>query len=188
MSVKHQHRLAEAFLGWQCRIRQHAIRRQQGRPSQGMRPVMSLDGTIVPGAITTVLNKKEPADSITEFQYVVKKNNDPRLRFEAALGKLQVNYFKNPRSFSDKLTATFSPGSEVASALLGANNCRLSFDQSNQRFSARVTVRELAQEEPLYLATFWHNAMFNPRLNFEYKVLEFAPDWTDASSDPTPFP
>ena len=150
--------------------------------------MISLDGTIIPGAITTVLNKKAPADSITEFQYIVKKNNDPRLRFEAALGKLQVNYFKNPLSFSDKLTATFSPGSEVALALLAAKNTRLSFDQSNQKFSVRVDVNELKQEDEFYLATFWHNAMFNPRLNFEYKVLEFVPDWSDATSDPTPFP
>ena len=134
MSVIHQQRLSEAFLGWQCRIRQYAIRRRQGKPSQGMRPLLSLDGTLVPSAITTVLNKKSPGDSITEFQYIVKKNNDPRLRFEAGLGKLQVNYFQQPQTFSDHLTATFSPGSEVAYAILNAGKCRLLFEQSNQLF------------------------------------------------------
>ena len=99
-----------------------------------MRPLLSLDGTLVPSAITTVLNKKSPGDSITEFQYIVKKNNDPRLRFEAGLGKLQVNYFQQPQTFSDHLTATFSPGSEVAYAILNAGKCRLLFEQSNQLF------------------------------------------------------
>jgi hypothetical protein len=34
--------LRDHFLGWQCRIRQYAVRHGGGRPSSGMRPSVSL--------------------------------------------------------------------------------------------------------------------------------------------------
>lgn len=175
-------------MGWQCRVRQHAVRKARGRPSAGMRPSIRLAARTLPSAITTVLNKSEPGDSTVEFKHIVKKTHDPRLRAEAGLQKLQVNYFHPPRSFSDCLTATFSPGSTVAEVLLEAPACRLIFAQSNQRFEMQVSVKALAEDDAFFQATFWHNAMFNPNLSLDHTVLMFTPDWERASADPTPFP
>ncbi len=33
-----EYEIRDNFLGWQCRIRQHAMRRDGGRPCAGMRP------------------------------------------------------------------------------------------------------------------------------------------------------
>ena len=187
MTKEHHHRLREAFLGWQCRIREYAMRKGEGRPSEGMRPDLIIDGQKALGAITTVLTKLEPAETTIEFQYIVKKTHDPRLRFEAAIKKLQVNYFQKPASFSDGLAASFSPDSSVANALLSAQDCRLVFSQSSQRYEIPVEVIALDPADEIFQATFWHNAMFNPNLSLQHKVLYFEPDWTTASADPTPF-
>ena len=180
-------RLSEAFLGWQCRIRQYAIRQANGRPSTGMRPVVSLDGETELCSVTTILNKADPIESIIEFRHIVKKNNDPRLRFEAAIKKLQVNYFHRPRTFSDRLTATFAPHSALANQLVQAPSCRLSYSQSNQRFEMPAKALLLSTEDACFEATFWHNAMFNPSLSLQHKILQFVPDWQRASAKPTPF-
>ena len=187
MSKEQHNRLREAFLGWQCRIREYAMRKQEGRPSAGMRPSLIIDDESPLGEITTVMVKLVPAEITTEFQYIVKKTHDPRLRFEAAIKKLQVSYFQKPVSFSDGLTASFSPDSSVASALLGAEKCRLVFSQSSQRYEIPVEVIELDASDEIFLATFWHNAMFNPNLSLQHKVLYFEPDWAAAIADPTPF-
>lgn len=183
----HDTRLKAAFLGWQCRIREYAIRKARGRPSAGMRPNLIIAEQTTLGAITTVLNKREPADVITEFQYIVKKTHDPRLRFEAALTKLQVSYYQKPTTFSDCLTASFSPSSSVAQALLDTSDCRLVYFQSSQRYEMNVMIKQLDVDHEDFLATFWHNAMFNPHLSLEHKVLQFIPDWSTATADPTPF-
>ena len=163
------------------------MRKGEGRPSAGMRPNLIIDEETTLGAITTVLIKSAPAETTTEFQYIVKKTHDPRLRFEAAIKKLQTSYFQKPASFSDGLTASFSKGSSVASALLTAKSCRLVFSQASQRYDIPVEVIELDPDDEIFLATFWHNAMFNPNLSFEHQVLYFEPDWQAATADPTPF-
>ena len=187
MNKAHHHRLREAFIGWQCRIREYAMRKGDGIPSMGMRPNLIIDDQTSLGEITTVLIKSEPAESTTEFQYIVKRTHDPRLRFEAAIKKLQTTYFQKPASFSDGLTASFSKNSTVASTLLTAKSCRLVFSQANQRYDIPVEVIRLDAADEIFLATFWHNAMFNPNLSFEHQVLYFEPDWHAATADPTPF-
>ena len=34
--------LRDHFMGWQCRIRQHAVRTGKGRPTEGMTPTVTL--------------------------------------------------------------------------------------------------------------------------------------------------
>ena len=187
MNKEHHHRLREAFIGWQCRIREYAVRKGEGRPSPGMRPTLIIDDQDTNAAITTVLIKAEPAEATTEFQYIVKKTHDPRLRFEAAIKKLQVSYFQQPKSFCDGLATSFSPNSSLVKALMGAKNCKLVFLQSSQRYEIPVEVILLDPTDKLFLATFWHNAMFNPNLSLEHKIFYFEPDWTSAVADPTPF-
>ena len=183
---EHAKRLSEAFLGWQCRIRQYAIRKANGRPSVGMKPTVILDGVNELGSVTTVLNKADPHESIIEFRHIVKRNNDPRLRFEAAIKKLQVNYFHKPLTFSDRLTATFSPTSALAEQLMQASSCQLTYSQSNQRFQMSAKVALLSSDDAFYEATFWHNSMFNPGLSLAHKIVQFVPDWRSATADPTP--
>ena len=184
--VEHGKRLSEAFLGWQCRIRQYAIRKANGRPSKGMRPSVFLGGATDLGPVTTVLNKADPQESIMEFRHIVKRNNDPRLRFEEAIKKLQVNYFQRPLTFSDRVTATFPPDSKLAEQLVQASSCQLCYSQSNQEFRMQVRAEKLEKEDAFYEATFWHNAMFNPGLSLDHEFLQFIPDWRQASADPTP--
>ena len=50
-----QQALRRGFLGWQCRIRQHAMRDGDGRPSDGMRPAVVLAGEERPSARIIVL-------------------------------------------------------------------------------------------------------------------------------------
>ncbi|MCH7795324.1 MAG: hypothetical protein IH900_09330, partial [Proteobacteria bacterium] len=46
--------LRDHFLGWQCRLRQMAVRQAGGRPTSGMRPEVRLAEADTPlGAITT---------------------------------------------------------------------------------------------------------------------------------------
>ena len=74
-------RLRDHFIGWQCRVRQHAMREYGGRPSPGMRPrVLTPDGAAVAQAITVVLMEAEPAASIARFRHIVRKTHDPETR------------------------------------------------------------------------------------------------------------
>lgn len=177
--------VAASFIGWQCRLRQYVVRRSDGRPSPGMCPGVVLPGGDRIDAIVTVLVKAEPAHAIAEFRHIVSKTNDPHERYEAAIRALQTVYYQYPREFSDELTALFSIASASADALLGAGQCTLDYAQANQRFVIPCAVRSLAPEEPAYRATFWHNAMFNPKLSAPVTVLQFVPDWVEALAQTT---
>ena len=118
--------LRDHFLGWQCRLRQLAMREAEGRPTSGMRPEVTVAGDAQPlGAITVLIHKREPADSIAEFRHMVQRTHDPAERRKAALRTLQAAYFQNAPEFSDVLTALFGPGSEAAGRLTAAGRCTL---------------------------------------------------------------
>ena len=116
-------------------------------------------------AITTVLNKAQPTESIIEFRYLVKKHSDPRERYEAAVTKMQVRYFQYPKTFSDCLTASFAPDTAFVDALTEQGATELEFEQSSQTYVLPVTVERLKKGWPMYDATYWHNALFNPNLS-----------------------
>jgi hypothetical protein len=49
-------KLRDDFLGWQCRIRQIAMRQDSGRPSPGMRPrVLDTAGREIAPALTVLI-------------------------------------------------------------------------------------------------------------------------------------
>ena len=61
--------MRDGFIGWQCRIRQHAFRTQGGRPSPGMRPrVLDADGGEISPGVTVLLIEEEPAETIAQFR------------------------------------------------------------------------------------------------------------------------
>jgi hypothetical protein len=178
--------LQMTFLRWQCRVRQMAMRDQEGRPDDAITPAVFLPGEDdAMGHIITLLNKS-PGYSVTaELDYMAAKTNDPALRRDQALQFLAAGYYQNAVEFSDILTATFPPGSEGAKTLHEAGHVTLVFEAFNQRFDLKCKVWRLAAHNPLHAATIAHNRLFNPALPPGTEVLGFEPDW-DASSAVAP--
>ena len=177
--------LRNGFLRWQCRIRQIAMRSQGGRPTSGMTPrVSAVDEGTADARIVTVLCRR-PEHSVTmELRHLARRTHDPAERHENALRFLAERYYQIAGEFSDILTASFSPSSGTAAALLDRRECRLEFEQFSQRFDLYCTVRRLSGNNPLREATFWHNLLFNPRLAAAGIILGFEPDWSKSEADP----
>jgi hypothetical protein len=175
--------IAASFIGWQCRLRQHVVRRGDGRPSVGMCPEIVLTDGRRLGSIVTVLVKREPEHAIAQFQQIVKKTHDPLERYEAAIAMLQTVYYQYPREFSDELTALFNSGGATSEALTVAGRCTLEYAQANQRFTIPCVVESLTAEAAFHRATYWHNAMFNPKLSGPASVMKFVPDWSAAIAE-----
>jgi hypothetical protein len=177
--------LCDHFLGWQCRLRQLAVREAGGRPTSGMRPVLRLaeDGPPL-GTITTLILRRAPEEATAQFRHMARKTQDPAERYDAALKMLAAAYYQRPREFSDRITALFGPGSEIAEQALAAGRCRLEFAQYSQRYTLPCDLYALAEDDPAFQATYWHNALFNPALPAGIRVLAFQPDWALAEADP----
>lgn len=175
--------MRRAFLGWQCRIRQLAVRRDAGRPSAGMRPIARISGRAI-GPLVVLMNKHEPESYAAEFRHMSRRTNDPAERYASALAYLGAAYYQRPEEFSDRLTALFGRGSANAHALETAGQCLLEFEQYAQRFALPCAVRALDPEEPAYQTTYWHNSLFNADIPGDVTVLAFEPDWRSASADP----
>lgn len=180
-----QAQLRDHFLGWQCRIRQMAMREGAGRPTAGMRPSVTVGGESGPlGAITVLIVKQDPAETTAQFRHTVLRTHDPVERWEGAVKMMQAAYYQRAREFSDQLTALFGPNAEAARRLSMTGACLLDFEQYNQRYRIPCKVRALAQSEPAFQATYWHNHLFNPNLPGDVTVLGFAPDWAHADAEP----
>ncbi len=178
-------RLRDHFLAWQCRLRQHAVRRYGGRPSSGMRPrVGRADGSEIAPALTLVLVEAEPEDSTALFRHIVRKTNDPERRYRDGLQTLSSAYFQRPANFSDVMTAVFGDDSPFAEALVSEARCVLEFEQFSQSYRIPCGVGALAQDDPAFQATYWHNHMFNPAMPGVVRILAFTPDWRQATANP----
>lgn len=174
--------LRDRFIGWQCRLRQMAVREAGGKPSAGMRPqVLSPDGEELAAAITVLIVPADPGDSVKLFRYQVLRTEDPVERYDQALELMAANYFQHPREFSDVMTALFAAKSELADELLSLGRCRLVFEQHNHAFRVPCIVAQLAEDDEHFQATFWHNRLYNPNLPARVRVLGFTPDWSHAS-------
>ncbi len=65
------------FIGWQCRVRQYAMRNGEGRPTSGMRPdVLLEDGKEVASAVTLLLVPDLLQDSIRQFRFMALKTQE----------------------------------------------------------------------------------------------------------------
>jgi hypothetical protein len=185
MAATRREQVRDHFLGWQCRIRQHAMRKEGGKPGTGMCPrVLSADGTEVAPALTVLIVERPPCESTAEFRHICKRTQDPRQRYEAAIKLLSSSYFQTPRAFSDVLTATFAPNSRVAADLISGRDCSLEFTQFSQRYHLPCSIVELQETNEAWQATWWHNAMFNPALPPDARLLQFQPDWLNAQAEP----
>lgn len=180
-------KLKQHFLGWQCRIRQIAMRKDGGRPSSGMRPKLLLnDGRELAVGISIVIVPEEPSESTEFFRFQALKTHDPRQVYEKGLTYLQATHFQNAKSFSERMTALFNKGAAVPTTLLQAGHCILEFLQFSQSYRLSCKVEELKNDSPAAQATIWHNRLFNPALPADMQVLGFQPDWTKSSAAPAP--
>lgn len=170
------------FLGWQCRVRQHAVRQQGGQPPRGIQASVTLRDEFA-GQINTVLNKLEPDKVTAEFRFMVQKTNEPHKVYDNALKFLSEYYYQFPAEFDDRLTALFALDSDLAATLMDHGLCRLGFFQGNQRYTLTCNVQDLDQESAAYQATYWHNHLFNPNLPGVVRVLSFSPDWENSSAE-----
>ena len=178
-------RLRDAFLRWQCRTRQIAMREAAGRPGDAVTPAVVL-GDAPLGHIITVLNKA-PGHSLTpELMHMARKTHDPAQRREQALTYFAATYYQRAQEFSDILTATFPPASPGAARIRKADRCTLRFEAYAQRYDLACKVWRLAPRNPLHVATLAHNRLFNPDLHPDTQVLGFEPDWTRSTADPMP--
>lgn len=177
--------LRKAFLRWQCRVRQTAMRDNEGRPDDGIIPAVFLPGEDEPmGHIITLLNKAPGFSLVPEFKHMAAKTNDPAQRREQALKFLSATYYQKSAEFADMLTATFPPGSPGAATLRDAGEVRLRFEMYAQVFDLTCKVWRCAAHNPLREATMAHNALFNPTLPPDTEVLAFEPQWDRSSSIP----
>jgi len=177
--------LRDAFMRWQCRVRQIAMREKQGRPDDGViADVTPETSNEVMGSIVTVINKAPLFSKTPELKHMFLRTNDPAQRRDKALQLFSETYYQKHKEFSDVITATFLPGSQGAKSLVAGKRCTLDFEAYNQKFSLKCQVRELSKGEPVYQATFWHNLLFNPNLSPDTIILGFQPVWDDCSADP----
>jgi hypothetical protein len=183
MSKASADKLRDHFLGWQCRIRQIAMRQAGGRPSPGMRPrVLDGSGRELSSALTVLMIPRDPAESTDFFRFQVLKTADPRDLYERALGYLQADYFQKPERFSDLLTAVIPEASPLASHILTDEACVLEFDQFSQRYLVPCSASLVRTGDPARAATLWHNRLFNPSLPDDVMVLGFRPHWQSAEA------
>lgn len=173
--------IQDAFIGWQCRIRQQAMRNDQGRPSQGMMPrVLSTTGDVMLERMITLIVPRHPFESTTFFKHQVRKTNDRREVMEKGLTFLQSTHFQTSTGFRDEITAVFGQSSEMAQSLINLPGIVLEFSQFSQTYQLPCRARALAEDSGIYQATLWHNRLFNPQLPDGVVVLGFQPDWDSA--------
>lgn len=173
--------LCDHFLTWQCRIRQIAMREDGGRPSQGMRPRV-FDGErreLSPGIVVLII-RENPLESTEFLKFQVQKHNDPQDVYKKALTYLQSTHYHRAIEFSDEMTGLFASDSALVERLMIEGKCILSFEQFSQRYMLPCRLRKLDTLEPAYLATLWHNRVFNPNIGDDIQIVGFQPDWEEA--------
>ena len=168
--------LKEQFIGWQCRIRQYSVRKNEGIPSPGMKPSLQVSGQEV-GPVNVQIVKMDSEELIQEFQFMFHKTQDPKDRYENALKLFSEYYYQIPTEFSEELTAVYSLNSELADQIVSVGEGSLSFDQGNQLYDLNCRIRMIDANELEHQATYWHNHLFNPSMPGRVKVLGFTPDW-----------
>ena len=92
---------------------------------------------------------------------------------------MSSSYYQKNKEFSDILTATFTPESEIAKTLIEKGVCRLLFEAFSLRFDVKFNVIQLEKSEFLYHSTISHNQLFNINIHPETIVLSFCPKWND---------
>ncbi len=181
------HALKLGFLGWQCRLRQWAVREEGGRPSDGMRPAVLLPKAHASSGHLTVLINKQPSPAlVVQLRHLVLQTHDPEERYTSALRYLGERYYQRAEEFDDELTALCRPDRPLVRALLAKRQCHLKFDAHNQIYQLPCRVRDIGQGDVLHQVTYWHNRLFNAHIPQGIVVLGFQPNWVGAQAKPLP--
>jgi len=149
-----------------------------------MRPLVTLPDGGDLGQITVLIVKRESKQVTAQFRHIVRRTHDPAERYAAGLRVLAEAYYQRSQEFADEITALFAQDSRLATALLAAGRCRLTFEQHGQRYEIHCAVRQLSHDDLLFQATYWHNSMFNPSIPGAIDILAFQPQWAEAVADP----
>ena len=178
--------IQDHFIGWQCRVRQYAMRNGEGRPSPGMRPDVILeDGKEVASSVTLLLVPELLQDSICQFRYMAMKTNDPLERYKKAIQLLSSNFYQNVESFGGLMTGLFSRNSMTVNSLLKNQRCILEFNFQQQKFRVIADIKFMSKNNLEYEFTYWHNFLFNPYLSPDVSVIGFEPVWSETIADPS---
>jgi len=177
--------MRDAFLGWQCRIRQIAMREYGGRPLAGMQPRISTrSGKLLAPALIVLLIPLAPEESTAFFKYQVQKTNEAQKTRDAGIGYLGADFYQLPELFSDEMAAIFQPNSAAAAEILAKRDVLLDFEQFSQSFRMFCRVRRLGKKDAAREAALWQARLFNPNLPNDSEVLGFRPDWKNAHAEP----
>ena len=175
------------FIGWQCRVRELALRSEEGRPNRGMRPKITLkNGNVVFPAATLLIIPEHPDQIIRQFRFMALKTQDPKERYTKALQLLAARFYQKTEDFSGAMAGIFSRFSDEVMALEKDGYCIIEFDYQQQAFKIPCNVSESPKNDQVHEFTYWHNYLFNPNLSPEVTVLHFKPDWYKAVSEPNP--
>jgi hypothetical protein len=188
MQRNERHPLQDHFLGWQCRVREYAMRNNDGRPTPGMCPRASLESGIeVAAGLTLLLLPLEPHESIQQFRFWSQKTHDPQERYKKAIEWLSSAFYQHIEDFNGVMTGLFPKESATGDTLLKNGSCTLEFNYQQQSFKLPCSVGEMSKEGEDFDFTYWHNFLFNPYLSPEVRVLSFEPDWSAANAEPSQF-
>ena len=170
----------EKFMKFQCRARQMIMRDNLGRPDDSITPTIYLKENTKPiTKIITLIHKLPEYSALSELMHIARKTNDPSQRRDQAVKLLSASYYQKHREFTDVLTATFTPNSNLAETLISEGSCRLLFDAYSHKFESTFTVNKLERSEFLFRSTIIHNQLFNPNLHPETIILSFSPVWEE---------
>jgi hypothetical protein len=184
--------LRDEFIAWQCRLRRRAMREAGGRPSPGMCPrAFDTRGDLICDGIVVLLARADSAAIAPLLEFQFKRTHDPLDRYEKAVTALSAEYYQRPGNFTGVLSALFAGESPKINRLLSqfdaeveaapsTAGCVLAFQEANRGYRVPCDVELLSPDDPLYRATYWHNALFNPNLPPHVTVLAFEPDWLHA--------
>ena len=171
--------IKQRFLRWQCRSRQNAMRLQAGRPDQFMAPIVSTGGAGHPSfALVTVLCRSPDASVLPEMIHMAKKTHDPAERRRLAVEFMSASYFQRAGDFTGDLVACIPAASVYHSSLASSAQCRLEFRDGMHIYELPSGLARLPSGDREREECWWHNFLFNARLEPAAVIFAFRPDWS----------
>ena len=166
----------QRFRSWQCRLRKMSMRELGGRPTEGMSAgVYSISGGDEKSRMNFLIVKQDSVALTAELSHIIRKTQDAKDWLKNGLRILSERHYLDVDNFSNRLTALFSKDSPLADAFITAGQCHLKFQQDSVNYAFDFKVIELGQQDTDFLATYWHNHLFNPTLPGSVRVLAFEP-------------
>lgn len=168
------------FIAWQCRLRKQSMREFGGRPSVGMSAgVYPVSGGDEQSRMNFLILRRDSRQRTDEFRHIIRKTPDTSEWLKNGLRILAELHYHETDQFDRRLSALFSLDSALADALSKAGQCHLKIAEKSIDHAFDFDVSELAQDDDLFQATYWHNRLFNPTLPGQVRVLCFNPRLED---------